>query len=232
LIVTLAKLTRPGGARSVIAESLLLKQQLLIRRRSRRRAPPMTTIDRFVLGLITLFVRPRQVAKFGAILKPATLLRFHKALVDRKYRRLFSSAGTRRKPGPKGPTEEIVAAILEMKLRNPRFGNQRIAEQISHAFAAQIDKDVVRRILAKRYGPPLSGESGPSWLTFFAQTKDSLWSVDLFRCESILLRSHWVLVASRARRCARSSRARSFIVCSRASIGMLVHCGKCMVLAL
>jgi len=33
-----------------------------------------------------------------------------------------------------------------------------------------------------------------SWLTFFAQTKDSLWSVDLFRCESILLRSHWVLL--------------------------------------
>ena len=24
--------------------------------------------------------------------------------------------------------------------------------------------------------------------------KDSLWSVDLFRCESILLRSHWVMV--------------------------------------
>ncbi len=27
-----------------------------------------------------------------------------------------------------------------------------------------------------------------------AQSKDSLWSVDLFRCESILLRSFWVLV--------------------------------------
>ena len=24
--------------------------------------------------------------------------------------------------------------------------------------------------------------------------KDSLWSVDLFRCESILLRSHWIMV--------------------------------------
>jgi hypothetical protein len=35
---------------------------------------------------------------------------------------------------------------------------------------------------------------GPSWLTFIAQAKDSLWSVDLFRCESILLHSHWVLV--------------------------------------
>ncbi len=27
-----------------------------------------------------------------------------------------------------------------------------------------------------------------------AQAKDSLWSVDLFRCESALLHSHWVLV--------------------------------------
>ncbi len=36
--------------------------------------------------------------------------------------------------------------------------------------------------------------NGPSWLTFLGHTKDSLWSVDLFRCESILLKSHWVLI--------------------------------------
>ena len=59
LIVTLAKLTRRGGVRSVIAESLLLKHQLIISRRFRRRAPLLTTIDRFVLGLTALFVRPR-----------------------------------------------------------------------------------------------------------------------------------------------------------------------------
>jgi len=53
------------------------------------------------------------------------------------------------RPFPKGPTEEIISAILEMKLRNPRFGNQHIAEQISHAFGVQIDKDVVRRVLAR-----------------------------------------------------------------------------------
>ncbi len=81
-----------------------------------------------------------------------------------------------------------------MKLRNARIGNQRIAEQISHAFAVQIDKDVVRRVLATHYGPDHPGASGPSWLTFLAQAKDSLWSVDLFRCESLLLRSHSVLV--------------------------------------
>jgi transposase InsO family protein len=57
----------------------------------------------------------------------------------------------------------------------------------------QIDKDVVRRVLAMYYRPEHTGSGGPSWLTVLAQTKDRLWSVDLFRCESILLRSHWVL---------------------------------------
>jgi putative transposase len=80
-----------------------------------------------------------------------------------------------------------------LKRRNPRFGCVRIAQQINYAFGLDIDKDVVRRVLAKHYRPE-NGNHGPSWLTFIAQAKDSLWSVDLFRCESILLRSHWVLV--------------------------------------
>ena len=57
----------------------------------------------------------------------------------------------------------------------------------------EIDKDVVRRILGKHYRPE-SGGGGPSWLTFLGQAKDSLWSTDLFRCESLSLRTHWVLV--------------------------------------
>ena len=47
--------------------------------------------------------------------------------------------------------------------------------------------------LAKHYRPE-AGSDGPSWLTFIGHVKDSLWSVDLFRCELLLLRSHWVMV--------------------------------------
>ena len=56
LLVTFAKLVRPGGVRAVAAESLVLKHQLLISNRSRQRAPNLTSIDRLVLGLTTLFV--------------------------------------------------------------------------------------------------------------------------------------------------------------------------------
>jgi transposase InsO family protein len=81
-----------------------------------------------------------------------------------------------------------------MKRRNPRFGCPRIAQQIAKAFGVDIDKDVVRRVLVKHYRPAPDTGSDPSWLTFIGHMKDSLWSVDLFRCESITLNTHWGLV--------------------------------------
>ena len=41
---------------------------------------------------------------------------------------------------------------------------------------------------------PTPDSAGPSWLTTLGHAKDSLWSLDPFRCESAILRSHWVLV--------------------------------------
>jgi transposase InsO family protein len=193
LLVTLAKFLGPGGTRQVAAESLLLKHQLLISNRSRQRAPNLTMLDRLVLGLTTLFVSPHRIPKLSAILKPATLFKFHKALVHRKYRLLFSPSRRKRKPGPKGPSTQLIAAIVEMKRRNPKFGCVRIAQQINYAFGIKIDKDVVRRVLATHCRPE-PGADGPSWLTLIAHAKDSVWSVDLFRVESILLRSHWVML--------------------------------------
>jgi transposase InsO family protein len=80
-----------------------------------------------------------------------------------------------------------------MKQRNPRWGCPRIAKQIALAFGLSINKDVVRRILAAHYHPSADG-SGPSWLTFIGHAKDSPHSIDLFRCESVGLRTYWVVV--------------------------------------
>jgi len=135
LLTTVAKLLRPGGNRTVIAENLLLKQQLIIHSRSRHRAPNLTTQDRAILGFWSLFLNPKRIVRAAIIIKPSTLLSFHNALKIRKYRLLYSPGGGR-KPGPRGP----------------------------------------------------------SWLTTIGHAKDSLWSVDLFRCESIILKTHWLMV--------------------------------------
>jgi putative transposase len=198
LLAGLAVLLGTGGTRAVLAESILLKQQLLILQRSRRRAPNLGAADRFLLGFCSQFLSPRRLIRTAIILKPATLLRFHRGFMDFKYRFLYSSS-PKKKPGPKGPAPELIRAICELKRRTPRFGCPKIAQHLGKTFGIDIDKDVVRRVLVAHYRPERR-DNGPSWLTLLGHTKDSLWSLDLFRTESILLKSHWVVMDQFTRR--------------------------------
>jgi hypothetical protein len=128
LITTLVRLASPGGVRSVVAESVLVKHQLLILNRSRQRAPNLRLSDRLVAGWCALFIRPSRRIRSAIVLKPSTLLQLHHILSKRKYRLLFASKG-RRKPGPKGPSQELMDAIVATKQRNPFWGCPRIAHR-------------------------------------------------------------------------------------------------------
>jgi putative transposase len=91
LLTTIAKLLGPGGARAVVADSLLMKQQLLVISRSRRRAPNLSALDRFLLGFWSLFLDPRHIQRAAVIIRPSTLLKFHDLLKKRNYRLLYSA---------------------------------------------------------------------------------------------------------------------------------------------
>ena len=105
----------------------------------------------------------------------------------------------------------MIKAIVEIKQRNPNFGCPRIAFIITSTFGIEINKDIVRRVLMNHYHPRPDDRGGPSWLSFIANMKDSLWSIDLFCCESITLKTHWVLVV--------------MDVCNRKLIGLSVNKG-------
>jgi hypothetical protein len=120
LLTTLARLAGPGGARSVVAASVLLKQQLLILNRSRKRSPHLRLSDRTVAGVCALLVRKSRLIRSAIVLKPSTLLGLHRALSRQKYRRLFSSTAPT-KPGPRGPSQDVIAAVVDMKRHNPTW---------------------------------------------------------------------------------------------------------------
>ena len=213
VIVTLIKLSQPGGVKSVMAENLAIKQQLVVLNRGRKRAPPLTTFDRFFFGLLVPFMGTQRIKKIAVLLKPATILRFHQALVQQKYHLLYSNKTTK-KPGRKSPDQAIIDLVIALKTRNPGMGYGRIAMQIYQAFGIKISRFTVGRILRKYNIERFPGPgSGPSWLTFIGHMKDSLWSVDLFRCESVLLKSHWVMIV--------------IDQFSRRIIGFSVHVGDC-----
>ncbi len=126
LVVIICRLARPGGIRSVIAESVLVTHQLLILNRPRKRAPNLRALDRIITGLCTLLMRPARVIRAAIVLRPSTVFHLHRVLVKRKYRLLFSPK-RRGKPGPRGPQKELVDAIVEMNRRHPTWGCPRIA---------------------------------------------------------------------------------------------------------
>ena len=192
--VITARVCGPGGVRAVIAENLLLKQQLIVLRRARPAGAEPDAERPAALRIRVALPQSRTNPKGRH--RPAPLDApgvSSGARCVAEYRRLFSSSQCPKKPGPKGPSEALIQAIVELKSRNPRFGCPRIARTISHTFGVEIDKNVVYRVLSKHYRPAPGG-TGPSWLSCLGHTTDSLWSVDLFRCESIVLRSYWVLV--------------------------------------
>ena len=127
----------------VVALSRRIKQQLFIHSRCRQRAPNLNTRDRALLGFMSIFLAPRRIARAAIIIKPSTLLHFLNALKKRRYRLLYSPRGGS-KPGPKGPSQEVINAIVEMKQRNPRYGCPRITHQINLVFGLELDKDTVR----------------------------------------------------------------------------------------
>jgi len=188
-----------------------MKQQLLVLTRGRKRSPPLTTSDRFLFGFLALFISEKRLHKMAVIFKPATIIAFHKALVDRKYSKLYSNK-TKKKPGRKPQDQKLIDLVIEMKKRNQTFGYGRISMQIFEAFGITISRFAVGRILRKNKHKLPFG-NGPSWLTFIGHMKDSLCSVDLFRCESAILKSHWVMVV-----------VDQF---TRRIIGFAVHSGNC-----
>ena len=112
-LTMIAKLLGPGGARAIVADSLLTKQQLLISNRTRRRSPKLTALDRFLMSFCSLFLLRRHIQRAAVIIRPSTLFKFHQLLKQRKYRLLYSSCGNR-KPGSKGLSRRLIAAIVDM----------------------------------------------------------------------------------------------------------------------
>jgi putative transposase len=86
LLTTIARIMGSGGAKAVVADSLLMKQQLLVMSRTRNRAPHLTALDRFLPEFWSLFLSSRHIQRAAVILRPSTLLKFHCILKQRKCR--------------------------------------------------------------------------------------------------------------------------------------------------
>ena len=89
-----------GGVRKLASENILQRQQLIVLNRNKKRSPKLSLTDKLLFGWLAIFISPNRLKKIAIILKPATILKFHRALIKRKYHLLFSRK-TPKKQAPK-----------------------------------------------------------------------------------------------------------------------------------
>src|ERR1017187_10784646 len=119
----------------------------------------------------------------------------HRPDHSKKPRSPLQSPSPDRLPDPSAGAQSFTHSDTDISLPpiasypTPQLGSKMTKART----AVELDKDVVRRVLARHYRPDCA-HGGPSWLTLLGHAKDSLWSVDLFRAESIRLQTHWILL--------------------------------------
>jgi len=126
------------------------------------------------------------------IVKPATILKWHRQLVAKK----FDGSRNRSYTGRPPISEEIEKLIVKMAGENPSWGYDKIADAVRNLGHAVSDQTVGN--ILRRHGLDPSPErvKGESWSKFIERHKDVLWATDFFTSEvwtAFGLKTYYVL---------------------------------------
>jgi putative transposase len=164
-------------------ELLVLRHELDVLRRQVAR-PHLRAADRALLAAAACHL-PRQ-SRGARLFTPRTLLRWHRALVRRKWRQRTPQRG--RPP----VSAEVRALVLRLARENPRWGHRRITGELAKLGFA-VSPSTVRRLLARAGLGPAPRDSGPGWREFLRAQAASIVACDFFTVESVFLRRYYVL---------------------------------------
>jgi len=161
---------------------VVLRHELSVLPRQVRR-PQLTTADRVLLAAASRLL-PRSGWR-SFLVTPATLLRWHRMLVARRW----TYAGRSGRPPIGGEIREFV---LRLARENPRWGYQRIAGELN-ALGVGVSATTVRKILRQAGLGPAGERAGLSWRAFLRAQAASMLAVDFFTVETVSLRRLYVL---------------------------------------
>jgi putative transposase len=120
------------------------------------------------------------------IVKPKTILKWHRTLVAKK----FDGSAFRRQPGrPPIPTD-IEQLVIRLARDNPAWGYDRIVGAV-HNLGCDISDQTIGNILRRNgLGTSPEGRKNTTWSSFIRQHRDVLWATDFFTTE---IWTHWGL---------------------------------------
>ena len=185
----------PRSQQAKDIEILLLRQQLRILQR--KQAFPPRIFRRQKLTLAVLSTKWRDVtggarARLDDVMllfKPATVLKWHRELVRRKW--TFTRA---RPTGRPTIAPAVEALILRLASENSRWGYSKIQGELLK-LGDTVGRSTVRDVLKRRHVPPAPtrGRHGSTWSTFLHHHQEHILACDFFTVETVWLHTLYVL---------------------------------------
>ena len=169
------------------AELLVLRHENHVLRRQLSGRLRWNHTDRLWLAALSRLVSRRRWPEVFPI-TPATILRWHRDLVARKW-----DYTSRRRPGRPSTGTSVKTLVVRMARENPAWGHRRIQGELArlgHAIAAS----TVWEILHAAGIDPAPRRAGPSWREFLAAQAHAIIACDFLVVETVLLTRLHVLV--------------------------------------
>jgi putative transposase len=171
------------GASEREAEILILRHQLAVLRRANPR-PRLRRRDRMMITALARMIRRDRWS--GFIVTPATILRWHRELVARRW------TYGRKRTGRPPLDAELVSLIVQMAKGNPRWGVVRIKGELQ-GLGYRIGATTIRTIARRAGIPPAPRGDGPTWSQFLRAQAKGIVACDFFTVQTVFLRTLYVL---------------------------------------
>jgi putative transposase len=178
--------TSRGDQASLQAEVLVLRRQVQVLERQVKRVR-WKPGDRMLLA--ALRNRLPQSAWAGLLVRPGTVLGWHRALVQRKW------AAFRNRPRRGRPriSAECPKLMLRIAKENPGWGYPRIRGELLK-LGHQMASTTIRSVLMAAGIPPSPRRAGLSWRLFLAAHAQTLVAADFFSVDTIFFKRLYVLI--------------------------------------
>ena len=181
-MLQLVRLSR-SEQQDLAIEIVILRHEVAVLRRQVVR-PALRPADRAILaGLSRLLSTARQRRFF---VRPETLLRWHRALVRRKW------TYSHRRQGRPGIPAGTVSLVLRLAKENPTWGYRRIQGELA-TMGVRLAPSSVWEILRRHGIEPAPRRSGLTWAQFLRVQAETMLACDFFTVDTVLLRRLYVL---------------------------------------
>ena len=165
-------------------ELLLLRQQLRLYERMARQPRP-SRWEKAVLA--SLAAKLPDLSRVALIFTLATLLRWHREIVKRKW--TFDNTPKRGRPKT---SAACVALIVRLARENPAWGYGKLQGELLKV-GHRVSRSAIKRILRAHRLPPAPERGKSTWRSFLGHYLEYMVACDFFTVDTVCLQRLYVL---------------------------------------